>query len=237
MDLVEASHISVVASLASFLGNDDHMDPFVAGLGHVDALDAACREADHEVVPLDEGDIFADEDALVNDVLEYVAGEVVVRAWDDHASVDVHTSDAAGDDEVAVATFHLFHQAQRDACDADLAAKLEVVDPSSDRDDIQVQASFHLEVQRHYCHCSAEILYFFHVDLEAVELFDHHSATSGPNLVVAVVVDNHFLLNFDYYHFANVPVLLPMVVLAMPLFCKSNLKSLRNCILISQIRI
>lgn len=70
VDLVAASRIFEVVLPASFLDNDVHKDPFVvaAGLDRADALGVAFREGD-----LDEGDISVDEDAFVNDVLEYAA--------------------------------------------------------------------------------------------------------------------------------------------------------------------
>lgn len=137
-----ASYIFEVAELASFLDNV-HKDPFVVDLDHEDAWGVASHEVGHEVVHLDVGDIFVGVDAWVNDVLEYVVEGEVDRAWDVHALVDAHTSDAAGDDVVAVVTAHLYHQdRQGDAYDADQAAvTMEVEGPNSDRDDIQ--ASFH----------------------------------------------------------------------------------------------
>lgn len=148
------------------------------------------------------------------------------HASDDRASAGGHTSDAADDDVGAVATFHLYLLDLHDAYDADRAAMVVL---NLDHDDSQVLASFHLGDQLHCFHYLVETLYFCHVDqLLAVDSTDHHSAVSGQSLAV---VDNHFLLNSDYYHFVNVPVLLLMVVLVMPCCERSDLKSLRTEIL------
>lgn len=83
--LAEAFRIFEAVSLASFLGNDGHTDPFAAGSGHVDAFrDVALHVVDRVDRP-DEGDIAVDADALANDVLEYVAVGVVVHASDARA--------------------------------------------------------------------------------------------------------------------------------------------------------
>lgn len=212
--LVGASHIFEVAESASFLDNV-HKDPFVAvGLDRADALGAASHEVDREVAHLDVDDTFAGADAWADGVLEYVVVGEVDRAWDVHALVDAHTSGAAGDGVEVVATTHLYHQGhQDDAYDAGQAVTMEVVGPNLDRDDSRL-ASFHLVAQLHCFHYLAVILFLFRAD--QVE-FVHHSEAS-----VQSPVDNHFLSNFDYFHFANALVLWPMVVLVMPLFSQNR---------------
>lgn len=81
LEVAQVDHIVEVALSASFLYSD-HKDPFAAvDLDRVDALDVASSEVGHvEVVRLDVDDIFADVDAWVNDVLEYVVAGV-----EDHA--------------------------------------------------------------------------------------------------------------------------------------------------------
>lgn len=147
--LVAVVHIVVGASLASSLCNDVHTDPFVAaGLDRVDASDVAFRVEAH-VAQLDADDIFVDGGAWVNDVQEYV---VVVgdHASDDHALAGGRTSDAADDDVVVVATFHLYlldrHDAYYDA------ARVAMVVLDLDHDDSQVLASFRLGDQLHCFH-------------------------------------------------------------------------------------
>jgi hypothetical protein len=216
-----AGHIVEEAELASFL-DSVHKDPFaVVDLDRVDALGAALHEVDHGEGHLDVGDIFADVDAWADGVLEYAVAGEVDHAWDGHALADAHTSDAAGDDVEAVVITHLYLQDQGDAY-GDQAVKTEAEDLDLGRGDNP--ASFHLAVQLHCFHYLVATLFLFHADQP--DLFDHHSA-----ILAQCLVDNHFLSSFDYSHFANALVPLPMVVLVMPLFYKSDLKSLRNIFL------
>lgn len=175
--LAEAFRIFEVVSSASSLDNDGRTDPFVVDSGHVGAFqDVALHAVDHEVLPGGD-DIFVDEDALADDVLEYAVEVVEVHASDVRAWAGVHTSDAVDDDVVAAGTFRPCLRDQYGVpYDAGQAENLEVVDPGSDHGGILVQSLFHLEDQRHCYHYLAETLCFYHADQAAAELFDHRFA-------------------------------------------------------------
>lgn len=153
--LAEAIHIAEEALQACL--DNVRTDPFAAvDLDREDELDVAYYAADR-VGPLDESDIFADEDAWANDAQrDAVVVEGAHVASDDRALADAHTSDAADDDAVAVAKYHLFRSDPSGAYDALAETAAAAAGRYLDRDDI-LGLLFHLAGPRHCCHCLVEI--------------------------------------------------------------------------------